>query len=163
MIKVPLSSVRALSLREIAELWAPTAEIPVSVMLRELRVAVINIPRLWGGRELLKSIPPDSKLPNPDTRVDRRWLMEFCGKQDWDKPEFWFPLQVAARRPGRPSLKNIVISTFKCRRKMKRVERTISAEGRAIHDELAEKYPGKIVPQGKTIQAHIREEWHQGS
>lgn len=162
--QLPLESVRILTLREIAQLWAPIAGRPESLILRELRIAVINIPRLMEGKPLLKlnEIPPDDELPSPDERVDRAWLIEFCTKQQgWDTPEFWFHHNAETRAPGRPSHKELVEATFEARCDRGETEATISAEARAICKELKEQHTVSRLPEPKTIQVHIREKWHK--
>ena len=57
MTRVSLNPVRILTLRELADMWASEAEIPFSVMLRELRLAAFNAPRRWQGKD---HIPPDT-------------------------------------------------------------------------------------------------------
>jgi hypothetical protein len=160
---VPLTSVRVMTLREIAQLWAPSAQIPESLMLSELRVAVLNIPRLLAGQELLAldEIPPDEALPSPDERVDRSWLMEFCGKQGWPEPEFWFPRKTDLNPVGRPTYRSLVLKTFRERLAQGLTQSTISAESRAILDHLQEHHSVSDLPEAKTIQAHIRKEFNE--
>lgn len=122
MSRVPLHNVRVLSLREIAEMWAPEAEIPVSLMLRELRLAAVNIPRRWENLDHIPPDTPDDQLPDPDQRVDRQWLMEFCDKQEgWREPNFWrSETRESDRYPGRPSIKRAILQKLK--------ERAVSGE-----------------------------------
>ena len=77
-------------------------------MLRELRLAVINFPRLERGLDVIDPIPPDEELPDPDQSVDRAWLMEFLDKQEGSRePEFWFGrADQPIPRQGRPSLRD---------------------------------------------------------
>jgi hypothetical protein len=159
---LPLNNVRVLTLREIAQLWAPSAQISESTMLRELRIAVLNIPRLLKGKQLLAvdEIPPDDKLPSPDERVERAWLMEFCGKQGWPEPEFWFPRKTDLNPVGRPTYRSLVMKIFQERLPQGLTQRTISAESRAIFDHLQEHYTFSDLPDAKTIQAHIRKEFN---
>jgi hypothetical protein len=82
--------VRILSLREIAEMWAPELGISETAVLRELRIAEVNLPRWRDGLPLSQpeEWPSEEELPNPDEWKDREWLIEFCAKQKWSAPKF---------------------------------------------------------------------------
>jgi hypothetical protein len=151
VIKSSLNKVRWLSLREIAEMWSKTSGIPESAMLRELRYGVINIKRLRVGESLLDLPPPDDELPDPDTRVDRQWLMEFCTKQeDWPKPEFWFGKldERGDRYPGRPSVKSAVLQELGDRALNHRIEDTLAEQARArVHKLHTSRKAPKLIKQ----------------
>ena len=163
MPKIPLDKVTKLSLREIAELWTPSARIPFSLMLRELRVAAINIPRVREGKELLPQIPPEHELPDPDDEtVDYEWLVEFCEKQGWPTPDFWRYERGYVRPQGRPSYKQQVLKIYNERRRDNLTKDTISQEARDIYDRLHELGLEGVIPEPKTIQMHIREHYNAG-
>lgn len=160
MPKLPLHNVRWLTLREIAEIWATEGERPVGLLLRELRTGVLNIPRLDAGEILLEHPIAYDHLPSEEERVDRDWLQKFCGKQGWRPPSFWFAQNEESRRPGRPSSRDNVLGKFNERHQNGLAETTIADEARAIHAALAaEGYDD--LPKTKTIQSHIRQEWHR--
>ena len=160
MARVPLHNVRVLSLREIAELWAPEADIPVELMLRELRLAVINIPRRRERLGLIEEIPPDDELPDPDERVDRDWLIEFCEKQGWNEPSFWFDRQEddLVRFAGRPGYRYRPALERELRRRAEAGElhRTLAAEMRYLRQWALDNYPDEQPPTIRTLENAYR-------
>src|ERR1700694_5759816 len=81
-----------LPINEIAELWAPELGLSRSIVVQELRLGLINLPRLRKGKPLLKKCPPDADLPPATEPFYRRDIIDFCNKQaGWPKPQFWFP------------------------------------------------------------------------
>ena len=161
MAIAPLDNVRELTLREISVLWAPDLRLPEETVLRELRAGVLNIELLAGGQEMLDEIPPEDQLPDPETRVNRDWLRTFAEKNLWPPPAFWFPEEHEVRRPGRPTLRDHIVERFLELVAEEQLADTISAQGRVLHDWARENFPGKHIPEGRTIQMHIREEWHK--
>jgi hypothetical protein len=159
-----MAKVRWLSLREIASMWAVEAHIPESAMLRELRYGVININRLRNGEKLFDVPPPDSELPDPDERVDRQWLMEFCAKQeDWPRPEFWFGKldDRGERYPGRPSVKRAVLLEFGKLALNYRLETTLAKQARVLAAWAETEFPGKQTPSARSVENQIREEYNR--
>src|SRR6266446_2614921 len=107
-------NIRWLTIKEIAELWAPEIGIPSSVIQRELQLAVINLPRWVGGTQLISEFPSDDTLPSPDQRMDKHEVGLFCEKQGhWPKPNFWFSRsQTSPSYPGRPSVMHAIVQEF---------------------------------------------------
>lgn len=162
MPRISLERVRMLTLREIAEMWAPTAEIPVSLMLRELRYAVINIPRLKAGEGLFDVPPPDDQLPNPDERVDRQWLMEFCSKQGWSEPEFWSEnIPIGPSFPGRSSIMRAIVQELEYRAEQGQLELTLAEQARQLFQWALQSLPGKQIPKPLSIENGIRADFRR--
>jgi hypothetical protein len=161
MARVPLDRVRGLPVSAVCDLWAEETRRPRALFSRELRLGLANLPRLRAGLDKLDPLTPDNELPGEDAVVDRDWLREFCAKQHWALPQFWFPRDEIVRRPGRPSIRNLVLEKFEQRHKAGRTERQIAAEARAIHIELVEELPGERIPESETIEGHIREAFNR--
>jgi hypothetical protein len=158
-----LYGTRFLRLRQIANLWAPELRRPEALILDELRFAYLNLPRIRKGEGLLNSFPPDAELPDPDVHVDQNWIMEFAMKQGWSPPRFWMGNQEPFRSSGRPTERHRVLKIFHYRVNEKLTDKTISEEARTIHRLLQTELRGISVPSAKTIQGHIRKEWHERS
>lgn len=160
MSRVPLHNVRVLTLREIAEMWAPEAEVPVSLMLRELRLAVVNIPRRWEGLDHIPADTPDEQLPDPDEKVDRQWLMEFCDKQEgWREPSFWQREKKESERyPGRPSVKPAILQKLKDRADAGEMAQSLADEARQLLAWATETYQGQpgVPSKSTSIENQIR-------
>lgn len=160
---VPLDKVQFLSLREIAQMWSPEAQIPESVMLRELQTAVINIPRLDKGKPLLDRPLSDDELPDPNQRVDREWLMKFCEKQGWNDPVFWKG-ELRHQEPsfvGRPSKRAAIVQELKRRSEAGEMKDTLAAEARTLSAWAQEKFPSEQTPKPKSTENGIRDEYNQ--
>jgi hypothetical protein len=69
--QVDYTAVREMAISEIAELWHEQLGMPIDLLVRELRIAVINLARNWREEGLIDPIPPDDDLPPITTRL--RW------------------------------------------------------------------------------------------
>lgn len=164
MSRVPLHNVRVLTLREIAEMWAPEAEIPVSLMLRELRLAAVNIPRRSKGLDHIPPDTPDEELPNPDERVDREWLIQFCSKQGWEEPFFWrSEARDTDRYPGRPSIRRAIVQKLEDRANSGQIADSLAEEARQLLAWAEESYRGDPGVPGKaaSIENQIRDRYRE--
>jgi len=164
VVRLPLDRVRHLSLREIAEMWAPEAKLPVSLMLRELQYAVINIPRLERGEGPLTQLVPTEQLPNPDEQVDRDWLIEFCGKQDWTIPSFCRGrVYKESRFAGRPGFAHRIELEEELERRAKvgELSATLAAEAKALHSWCLDTFPRSRPPTPGTIENALREAYRR--
>ena len=158
--RLHFENIRALSLRDILEQWQKEADFPAGAMERELKRAVLNLAGNWRDGDLIDPLFPDDELPGMDTLVDKDWLTDFCGKGDWPFPKFWFPRGMEEiERPGRPSIKSAIVQEFRNRLERGETCPTISEEARAIHPRMIE-LGYERVPEAKTIQGHIREEYN---
>jgi hypothetical protein len=161
MARLPLHNVRLLSLREIAEMWALEVNAPQSTILRELRIAVLNLPRWQAGEPLLaeEDIPPDDELPDPKERVNREWLMRFCDKQGWRQPYFWASGGPAARRAhvGRPAYLHFeqIFDELRRRAEAGEMEATKIAESKYLNTWARQTFPGDEPPVPETIAQRI--------
>lgn len=161
MARVSLNSVRILTLREIAEMWAPEAQVPVSMMLRELRLAAVNLPRRWEGLDHISPDTPDDQLPDPDKKVDRQWLIEFCDKQGWKEPSFW-RCKEDKRERGRPSMRSEILNELARRAAAGELADTLAAETRHLlewAEETHSGHPGR-PRNAKSIEPIIRHNYH---
>lgn len=135
-------TVRWLTLEEIAELWSRASSHPKSVILEQLRLAVLNLPRLRRGEPLIPSRPPDHELPDPNTtRMSREEVQEFCAKQPWALPRFWFAAAPGRGRVGRPSLAPQILQEMERRAEADELESTISAEGVSLLEWVRQAHP----------------------
>jgi hypothetical protein len=144
-------------------MWAPEAQIPASLMLRELRLAAVNIPRRWEGLDHIAPDTPDDQLPNPDQKVDRQWLVEFCDKQEgWREPSFWRDKEDKRDR-GRPTMRLEILDEMARRASAGELAHTLAAEARQLL-EWAEKthsgHPGR-PRNAKSIAAIIGDSYHE--
>ena len=165
MSKIPLHTVRYLTLSEIAAMWAEEVDTLESIMLRELRLGVLNIKRLEEGQEMLDVLPPEKDLPDPSEPVDQLWLAEFLKKQDgWYEPKFWrHREQVQSKLPGRPSLKETVIQIFDERKANGETASGITAECREIISILDNMQLEEKIPQGEAVRQMIHSRYYSGS
>lgn len=161
MTGLPLHRVSHLSLREIAEIWAPEAQRPESFLLRELQTAVVNLQRLDKGEPLLDVPLSDDELPDPDQRVDRAWLVEFCSKQEWNTPEFWFgeKRHKGPSFPGRPSKMAAIVQELRRRADAGELEATLAAEARHLSKWAAERFPEEQTPKPRSTETGIRKDF----
>jgi hypothetical protein len=158
-----LNRVRWLTIKEIAKFWAEELEIPESIILRELQLAVINLPRWRSGEALIPEFP--TELPSADTKMTRDDLWEFCEKQQspWSRPHFWFSDWEAPSYPGRSSMMHEIMQHFHNLKDANKLEKTVTEQAKV----LAEWAPsarsaakrGVQPPTARTIENAIRHEF----
>ena len=159
-----MNNIRVLTLREIAEMWSREAELPVSFMLRELRWATVNIPRLEQGLNLIPTDTPDEELPDPDERVDRDWLIEFCSKQGWEYPSFWQSSERETDRyPGRPTVKPAILHELQARFEENRLETSLAKQSLVLLEWANSNYAGdpRLPSTERTVENQIRDEYRR--
>ena len=91
--------------------------------------------------------------------MDQGWLLDFCHKQGWDEPEFWFKKggrEGSDRYPGRPSVKAAILQELEHRFNAAGLEETVVAQSRALSEWAAKTYPGKQTPTPKVVENQIR-------
>lgn len=97
-------------------------------------------------------------MADPDERVDRQWLQEFCDKQEgWREPEFWFSREIVANAVGRPDKKDRPVEIYFERRQAEISIVSVAAEGRNIHNLLLREMTSEDAADPKTIEKYIRE------
>lgn len=160
MARLPLTHVRRLPLSAIARYWAQETDSSEDMLLQELRLGCLNIPRIEKGENIIDEIVEEDSLPSALVPVDKEWLTKFCEKQGWDRPRFWFPEDAIANPVGRPGHMARSIEKFLERHAAGVIATSISAEAREIHNTLVRETDGGHVSQPKTIQNHIRDAWY---
>lgn len=119
-----LRNVRILTVEEIAREWYRERSLGRSeqTILAELKRAV---ELFQSGRDWrTEGLPEVSTLTQINQFPDRSdsWeltkqdLREFCEKQGWDLPRFWFPDDAVTRPRGRPSNKAVILAKFRERK-----------------------------------------------
>lgn len=161
MARIPLHSVRRLTIAEISEMWANEQRRPPrSVFERELRLAVLNLPRLQRGGPTVDPDIPDAELPPTDTLVSPEFLMQFCEKNQWPPPRFWPQLHQTEqpRRPGRPSVMPAIVQELERRASAGQLGSTLASEARALRQWAHSNGP---IPTVASIQNRIRSRYRE--
>jgi hypothetical protein len=159
--------VRILSLREIAEMWAPELGISETAVLRELRIAEVNLPRWRDGLPLSQpeEWPSEEELPNPDEWKDREWLIEFCAKQKWSAPKFWSDegYEAPGRYAGRPTnlARPMITEEFLRRAQAGELAETLAAEARHLRDWSEGQFPHINPPSPRTLENAYRDQFRE--
>lgn len=117
-----LASVRFLSISEIVDQWRCERPPGLSKELleTELRRSVLTFRDVPGWRDGDRipeaDMPPLDQLPPVTTQVSRSTLRDFCAKQGWPLPRFWFPDEAdPPRSGGRPSNKTATLQEYHAR------------------------------------------------
>jgi hypothetical protein len=164
MSKVPLklNEVRWLTIDEIAHHWAPERGTLSSIIRRELQLSLINLERQQRGLERIESLPPEDQRPPATTEISRDHLEEFCAKQRWPKPRFWFgDHSEGPSFPGRPSLNRAIVQELRERAQAGQLKATVAAQSEDLKLWVDQKHPGVQTPTARTIENIIRQEFRQ--
>jgi|SRR5689334_4066986 len=148
MSRLPLGQVRVLSISEIAELWAQEAEErPRSLIERELRIFLLNRPRLSQGEGPIQPIPEDDQLPPATGRLSKSDLEEFCAKQGWTKPRFWFGrVTDGPGFPGRPTIMRAIVQELERRAEAGQLSETLTDQATELVAWANERLPPGPIP-----------------
>lgn len=122
-------------------------------MLRELRLGVINLPRIERGEGLIPEFPPEEELPPITFRVDRDWVERFAAKNRWSRPRFWFGDGPAGRPAGRPQLAGWEQIQGEMERRIREgeAEESWRAESNYLAEWIANQMPRLKTPSAKRI------------
>jgi hypothetical protein len=163
MARLPSTPIRQFSISEIAELWSHEVEEPPrSAIERELRLYVVNAPRLRDGLQLIDPIPDDANLPPSTTRLTRDQVAEFCDKQRWPKPRFWFGDESqGASFAGRPSYMRAIVQELHDRAQAGALNETLAGQSRDLKAWVDQQYPRVQTPTARTIENGIRNEYRR--
>jgi hypothetical protein len=153
---VSLKNVRWLRLDEIADLWSVEIGVAPSIILRELRLALINLPRLAEGKGLIEEIP--SQLPAPDSLMSQEEMYGFCEKEGhWPRPKFWFGESMNTTSfPGRPSIMSAILQELDRAHKNGELKDSLAKQSRALVQWASEVFPANQRPTVKTTENNIR-------
>jgi hypothetical protein len=148
--------VRWLSIKEIADLWAPEIGVPSSIIERELKLGKINLPRLREGLGLISDFP--EALPSPEDIITRDELNDFCEKEGhWARPVFWFGGEVQPPSfPGRPSIMAAIVQELNKTAEAGELQLTLAAQARTLNEWARNVFPGAHTPTAKAIENGIR-------
>jgi hypothetical protein len=159
MARAPLREVRWLTLEELSEPWALELHLRQDLVLRELRIGIINVPRIQRGEGLIPELPPEGDLPSPLEMVDRDWVERFAAKNHWPRPRFWFGDAPAGRPVGRPQFIGWDAVTQEMGRRIE--EGTDADSWRQESNHLSqwaiENFPRDNPPSAKTIRNQLGE------
>jgi hypothetical protein len=113
-------------------------------------------------RSRFNPFPNDAELPDPDERVDREWLIEFCTKQGWRSPRFWSSRsnQNAQAYRGRPPYPDRVALERELRRRAAAGEMhqsSLAAEMRYLQNWATEAFPNDRPPALGTLEEAHRD------
>ena len=146
-------SVRLLSIRVIAEKWySESIRVPQATIEKELQRSLLNMAagRDWREDGLL-DLSELTDLPSLDQEISKEHVREFCSKQDWPLPRFWFPDEAPpVRQRGRPSHKNAIVQEFERRAGAGELEVNVTTEARALAEWSV--LQGNTRNQYQTIQ-----------
>lgn len=157
-----LVTTRWLPLNVIIGRWSQELRLDeVDVLKQELPLYLINKERAERGLPWIPDYPSARELPPGNTRVHRRMISEFCIKQHWPRPKFWFPLlrdDLSIRPPGRPPLGVIdaIVQEFKDRTKSGKIPRSVTGTARDLRKWALEKFSTQRMPAVGTIENRIR-------
>jgi hypothetical protein len=166
MARAPLREVRWLTLDALAQEWALELHRRQDVVLQELRLGVINLPRLERGEGLIPAFPPEADQPNANEyRVDREWVESFAAKNRWPLPRFWFGDRPTGRPQGRPAYRHWDAIEVELQRRIQSGEAESSqvAESNYLSEWAAEQFPRETPPSPNTIRDknELRPLWDQ--
>lgn len=158
MARAPLREVRWLTLDALAQEWALELHQRQDVVLQELRLGVINLPRLERGEGLIPTFPADDDQPNAhEYRVDREWVDRFAAKNRWPLPRFWFGDGPTGRPVGRPRL----AGWDEVQREMEQrihdglAHNSWNVESNYLAAWIAEQITGQRTPSAKSIRNEL--------
>ncbi len=157
MPKAPLSNVNWLSIREIAEMWAPQLGIAASTIERELRIALYKLEKEYPFDKPIDVNPDAVDLPSPDALIDREFIERFHDKQLWKLPDFWFKdLPTGPSFAGRPSVMAAIVQELEERARRCELAPSLAEQSRQLSDWAQQKFPGKQTPKPESTANGIR-------
>jgi hypothetical protein len=157
MTKLPLNEVRWLTIEEIAQFWAEERGTLSSVIRRELQLALINWDRLQKGQNKIDVLPSEEERPPISTEISREQMEEFCAKQKWPTPAFWFRRETRRSR-GRPSHQDSILKELRRIAAGGQLEQTLAAQCQYL-EEWAAANCDPDPPKAASIENIIRHEY----
>jgi hypothetical protein len=161
ILELSLNTVRLLTISEIVERWVDEGA-ERALLERELRLAVLNLPRLRRGEGLISPIPPEEAWPPSTTLLSKADIEDICAKQKWPLPRFWFDKQSSQPSfPGRPSLMAAIVQELERRASANSLEPSLAREAEVLFQWAREHFPGEQTPKPRSIENGIREEYRR--
>ena len=161
MHKARMDNVNWLSVREVAEMWAPELKRPASAIERELRIALYKLRHDYPFNTPINVNPDTIDLPSPETLIDRAFIERFHHKELWKLPEFWFKdLPTQPRRPGRPSVMGEIMQELQKRAQRYELADSLIEESRQLARWVQEAFPDQKVPKPDSIANRIGTAYH---
>lgn len=159
---LPLNRVRWLSIEQIAKYWGDEVGCDPKIIQQELQLALLNLPRLAAGEQLLKEHPPHEHLPAVETPFSREDILRFCDKQGWPIPEFWFGRPIREKGyAGRPAKrKRAIVQELERLAAAGQLRDTLADQARDLSEWAADQFPHDEVATARTIENNIRERYH---
>ena len=157
-------NVRWLTIKEIADLWAPQLGIASSIVERRLQLVVINLPRWRKGEPLIDKHPPENELPSVTTVIDRQDIVDVCRKQGgWPRPDFWFEEidDKGKSFPGRPSIMRAIVQELESLAKEGKLEDTLAAQAQKLEEWARHNCPGQQIARAPSIANGIRDDFRR--
>jgi hypothetical protein len=154
-----LNEVRWLTIDEIAHYWAAERRTLSSLIRRELQLYLLNSERLKKGESRITELPSEddrNDLFPKTTEMSREQLEEFCAKQKWRKPAFWFSEPLGSRRRGRPSLNSAIVQELHRIADAGELQDTLAAQCRHLERWAADRYSDDNPPKADSIENMIR-------
>jgi hypothetical protein len=135
MSGLSFKEVRWLTIQVIAEEWSRERRTYVSVVTQELQLAIINKERFRTGFSRVDELPPEESRPPVTTELDRDFIEEFCAKQNWPKPKFWFGREDdAPSKVGRPSNMPAIVQELRQIAGRNELKPTLTEQCRVLSD-----------------------------
>ena len=159
------NNVQWLSVEQVAKLWAPKLDILEGVIVDEMRRALYKIERAKMGAmgikeamlQKLDHLPSEKDLPSKDTLIDRAFIENFCSKEDWALPEFWFKgLPTGPSFPGRPSIMSAIVQELEAIAREGKLRQTLAQQARDLESWARATFSGKQTPKALAIENGVR-------
>lgn len=132
---IDYTAVREMPISAIAEIWHEELRMPRELVQQELQIAVLNLARNWREAGLMPEIPDNEELPPVTTRLSKEQIQEFCLKQRWPLPRFWFPEEAEEARPrGRPSHMGAIVQELERRGETAELEATVTEQAHVLNE-----------------------------
>ena len=124
--------------------------------MRELQWALFKIQHRLEFKDPLKEPPPEADLPSENALISREFVEDFCAKQEWLVPDFWWAgLAIEPRRPGRPSVMSEIAEELRARDRRGRRKSVLIQEARDLASWAKLAFPGKHTPEPESIATRL--------
>jgi hypothetical protein len=148
--------VRWLSIENVAHAWSKEKREPPSLIAQELQLAFINFERFKLGLGKIDVLPAEGGRPPLSTPLTREFIEEFCAKQNWPKPKFWFGRdQSEPTRPGRPTNMPAIVQELKEIAQRNELADTLIAQSTVLSEWARASYPNLPPTTPETIANNI--------
>ena len=153
--------VQWLTVKELAEMWAPELGMPTSVVKRELLYGLYKVEKAIEFAKPLNEPVPEDELPTDETLIQKDFMEKFCRESvELQMPKFWFggfdkgPQEPAF--PGRPSLMRAILKELEAQADREELVDNLAEQSRQLSKWAEEKFSGQQTPKPKSVENGIR-------